>query len=369
MRLDARRHHEQAPPTAELDLLKSAGLMSLAIGRENGGAGISWRTVNEIVREITAADGSVGVLLGYHVISVVHLRREDPTRRQALEREITSNQFFLAGVANPRDDDIQVEPLGGGYIFNGRKSFCTGAAFADRLTIYGRMAETGQAALAYIPANRAGITYHHDWDNLGLCRTESGSFSVENVRVQADELTIEADDERTASIRALRTPVNHNIFTNCYLGFALGAFRAARKYVGEKGQGWQKLQPAAEDPLIVTQFGDIWVELQAGIALAERAALKVGVLLEGYPNFDEKQRGDAAIDVATAKIHASRAAISISSKIFEPMGARSTHNRNAFDRFWRDSRTHTLHDPLIYKVFEVGDFALNQRYPEVGPYS
>ncbi len=208
MRLGAQRSDPQTPPTAELHLLKDGGLMGIAVCAENGGAGVSWRTVNEIVREITATDGSVGALLGYHVISVVHLRREAEEKRRELEREIVDNGFLLAGVANPRDDDIDVARVDGGYVFNGRKSFCTGAAFADRLTIYGRSAEMNAPILAYIPTDRDGITYHHDWDNLGLCRTDSGSFSLENVFVHEDEITVETDDDRTAALRALRTLVN-----------------------------------------------------------------------------------------------------------------------------------------------------------------
>ena len=41
------------------------------------------------------------------------------------------------------------------------------------------------------------------------------------------------------------------------------------------------------------------------------------------------------------------------------MGARSTSARYGFDRFWRNVRTHTLHDPVAYKAREVGNFAIN----------
>lgn len=41
------------------------------------------------------------------------------------------------------------------------------------------------------------------------------------------------------------------------------------------------------------------------------------------------------------------------------MGARATSTRYGFDRFWRNIRTHTLHDPLAYKAREVSNFALN----------
>ncbi|MCR3834291.1 monooxygenase, partial [Pseudomonas aeruginosa] len=39
------------------------------------------------------------------------------------------------------------------------------------------------------------------------------------------------------------------------------------------------------------------------------------------------------------------------------------------DRYWRNLRTQTLHDPLDYKIRELGDWALNQSPPQPTFYS
>ncbi|MBF9266412.1 monooxygenase, partial [Acidovorax cattleyae] len=39
------------------------------------------------------------------------------------------------------------------------------------------------------------------------------------------------------------------------------------------------------------------------------------------------------------------------------------------DRHWRNLRTHTLHDPLAYKLRELGEWALQQRHPDPSFYS
>jgi alkylation response protein AidB-like acyl-CoA dehydrogenase len=70
-----------------------------------------------------------------------------------------------------------------------------------------------------------------------------------------------------------------------------------------------------------------------------------------------------------AKIAAGRCALEVTSRIFEVMGARATASRYRFDRFWRNVRTLTLHDPLDLKVREVGDWVLNGRHPTPGFYS
>ena len=35
------------------------------------------------------------------------------------------------------------------------------------------------------------------------------------------------------------------------------------------------------------------------------------------------------------------------------------------DRFWRNIRTHTLHDPIEYKIRDLGNWALNDQLPEI----
>lgn len=63
------------------------------------------------------------------------------------------------------------------------------------------------------------------------------------------------------------------------------------------------------------------------------------------------------------KIVTTDTALDVTSKIFEVTGARATSNRYGFDRFWRNVRTHTLHDPVAYKRRELGDYYLNHRFP------
>ena len=51
------------------------------------------------------------------------------------------------------------------------------------------------------------------------------------------------------------------------------------------------------------------------------------------------------------------------------MSARATTRRAGFDRFWRNLRTHTLHDPVDYKLRELGEYALHDVVPTPSFYS
>ena len=55
--------------------------------------------------------------------------------------------------------------------------------------------------------------------------------------------------------------------------------------------------------------------------------------------------------------------------IFQVMGARATTAQLNLDRFWRNVRTQTLHDPIDYKYQEVGEWVLTGKVPEPSFYS
>ena len=69
--------------------------------------------------------------------------------------------------------------------------------------------------------------------------------------------------------------------------------------------------------------------------------------------------------IAAAKVATTRASLDVASRIFEVTGARATTAKRGLDRFWRNVRTHTLHDPVDYKLRELGHWALSDACPRL----
>jgi alkylation response protein AidB-like acyl-CoA dehydrogenase len=69
--------------------------------------------------------------------------------------------------------------------------------------------------------------------------------------------------------------------------------------------------------------------------------------------------GAAAVAVAEAKVLTTEIAILATNKLHELAGTRSTLAEFNLDRHWRNARTHTLHDPVRWKYFHVGNYVLN----------
>jgi hypothetical protein len=48
--------------------------------------------------------------------------------------------------------------------------------------------------------------------------------------------------------------------------------------------------------------------------------------------------------------------------MFELTGARSTSNTYRLDRFWRNARTFSLHDPIMAKLAIIGGYDLTGEF-------
>jgi alkylation response protein AidB-like acyl-CoA dehydrogenase len=81
------------------------------------------------------------------------------------------------------------------------------------------------------------------------------------------------------------------------------------------------------------------------------------------------ERGEVAVQVAAIKAFSTRVGLDIANRIFEVTGSRATATHYGFDRYWRDLRTFTLHDPADYKLRDVGNWFLNGIYPTPTQYS
>ena len=368
----AERDTDGTTPKAERDLMRASGLLNMSVPTEYGGAGADWPTLLRAVREIATADGSLGHLFGYHHLGVVtpHLVGT-PEQRDRWYAATPRRGLFWGNSLNPLDTRTTLVRTGDRtFRLDGEKSFCTGAADSDVVVV--SATEVGEPCLrvAVIPTSRSGVEVRDDWDNMGQRSTDSGSVAYHGVEVHVDELL--GPPGPGGSVWAtLRTCVTQSILSNIFLGVGQGALSAARAYtLGlERPFTGSAAARASEDPYVMEHYGDMHVQLLAAEGLVERAASALQLAWSREYALTDEERGACAVSVSTAKVAAARAALEVTSRVFEVMGARATSGRYRFDRFWRNVRTLTLHDPLDYKVREVGDWTLNGRFPTASFYS
>jgi len=364
------RDRAQRTPHAEVRLLKDAGLVTLLGAREHGGAGQTWDTAYQVIRRVATGDGSVGQLLGYHYLwSRLADYYGTPEQAAALDRDATRAGWFFGGAVNPRDADLTATDTGAELLFTGHKTFSTGSKVSDVTWLEGAVPGHEAHAFALAPSDHPGIRFHDDWDALGQRLTESGSVTIDGVALPWSAALGWVDKEFVPQVRnTLCLVAIQLVFTNFYLGIAGGGLTTAAEHTRTRTRPWpyggDNRERAVDEPYVVDTHRALQAKLWAAEALADRAGELLAALHEDLDALTPRQRGEAAVLVAAAKQRAVDVGLEVGTRVYEVTGARATASSVGLDRFWRDVRTHSLHDPIAYKRREVGRFLLLDELPE-----
>lgn len=134
----AKRESELKSPFVEVALLKASGLLKVLGPKQYGGGGETWETGYKVIREIAKGDGSLGMLLGYHLLwSTTANVVGTPEQQAHVQQIIIENNYFIGGAVNPRDDDLKITSEGDDIVFDGFKNFSTGGVISDLTVLEG----------------------------------------------------------------------------------------------------------------------------------------------------------------------------------------------------------------------------------------
>lgn len=366
----AERDKTGGNPKHERDLIRQSGLLGLSIPAQYGGQGADWKTIFQTIRIIAQVDSSLAHVYGFHhlLIATVQLFSQ-PEQYAKWFEDTAKNNLFWGNTLNPLDRRTTATQISENkYIFQGDKSFCSGSIDSDILLCSG-FNEAGKLLIGVIPTARQGVSFLGDWNNMGQRQTDSGTSHFEQVKISKNELLLNPGPLSTP-YSSLRPLIAQLIFVHLFLGVAEGAFEIAKETV-QSQKAWSKslAENAVNDPFTQKHFAEFYVQLESVRLLANKAVES----LQDAWNIGEKltaeQRGQVSVAIATAKIAATNTSLFVTQNIFQVMGARATTAKLNLDRFWRNVRTQTLHDPIDYKYQEVGEWVLTGKVPDPSFYS
>ncbi|MEU0374174.1 acyl-CoA dehydrogenase family protein [Streptomyces sp. NPDC006283] len=404
------------PPLDEVGRLKEAGLLARLTPPRPGQQGADWRSAAALVREIAAADGSVGELLAHHCALAWSARfyggpagtterggsdgtqsgvqqgarengaqeniepgsdRLDPAH--GFESRTAHEQWLLAGAVEPagkeRADCPILSPAEGGYVLDGRQDLAAGVGVADRLVVGARCPVTGDRLVAVVDPARPGVSTQNTHDLVGQRLTGSGSVLFDRVAVPAEDiLGSTSRDEHAVRPRAALAPVALRLLlTQVALGVTEGALaetrdvsRAASAAPPSAGTDDGSLgNRLGEDPYVLLAYGELATALHAAVAVVERATDAVAQGLLAGPGLAVDDCADIAALVSAAETVTARSAVRITTRVLELTGAfgAASHSPQGFDRFWRDARALTLRIPAAHRLRDIGDHYLNGTRP------
>ncbi|MCJ2096901.1 SfnB family sulfur acquisition oxidoreductase [Methylobacterium sp. J-072] len=353
-------------PFAEIERFTETGLWAITVPRKYGGPGVSAATVAQVIAIIAAADGSIGQIPQNHFYALEVLRNggTEAQKRDLYGRVLAGERFGNALAEIGQRDHTRRTRLvrdRSGWIVEGRKYYCTGSLFAHRIPTMVNAEEEGRAVayLVFIPRDAPGVTLVDDWDGFGQRITGSGSIVFDRVRVEPDWVVpFQASMDRPTAIG----PFAQILHAGIDLGIGQGAFAATLPFVRDRARPWidSGVARASEDPLTLHALGDVRVRLAAADALLERAGRFVDAA-QAEPDADSVAAASVAVAEARASSH--RAGLLAANKLLELGGTSATDRAEALDRYWRNVRTHTLHDPVRWKYHWIGAYHLDGRLP------
>ncbi|MFJ7115852.1 acyl-CoA dehydrogenase family protein [Streptomyces albogriseolus] len=353
-------------PVDEVSRLRESGLLTLTPAGPGGG-GADWDTAYAVVREISAADGAIGQLLGSHYFLSWSARffGDPETARRTVERS-AAGQWCWGGGFAPQDPPLTLSRTSRGLVLGGRQSYPTGVLVADRLAVRAVREDTGEPLAVVVDPARRGVVVDAAGDTFGQRLAGGGSVELDAVPVGADDvLGSLSGDEDLVPRAALAAPVGRLFSVQLLLGMAEGVLAEVREYSRAGHRPWQPVPPAGapDDPQVLTAYGELTVLARSASALCDQALDAVRQGLERGEELTYDEYADVSALVSMAETAAARAAQESATRALDIVGPRSASARLGFDRFWRNARTHTLYEPVAHRLRDVGDYFLNGAHP------
>jgi SfnB family sulfur acquisition oxidoreductase len=365
----ALRDREGLLPLAEVDLYSQSGIWSILIPKRYGGPGLSHATLAKVISIVASGDPAVAQIAQNHlaITDLVDLDATDEEKTLVFGWSLAGlrfgNAFSEFGGKNVVDFQTRVRFEGDTALVNGEKFYTTGALLSHIVPIVS-VGEDG-VYLVFADRETPGLTITNNWSSFGQRATASGSVKIDNIRVPRERAVKLRD---TAVHPSVQGPVSQIIQAAIDAGIARAAIDDTIRFVKSQSRPWidSGKETAAEDPYTIAAIGDLKIRLHAAEALLEIAGRAID---RGYHDPSLDNVSEATLRTAESKVLTTQIVIDATNKLFELAGTRATLAQHGLDRHWRNARVHTLHDPVRWKFFHVGNWYLNGEHPPRHPWN
>lgn len=364
----ARRDRERALPIAEIRWLREARVPIARLPVDSGGLGLTLPEFVALLVEVAEADSNLPQILRAHLFFVEDIvgRPNHPRRARWLPR-LAAGDLVGGAWTEGADSKLgtfttRVVPDGDGWRLTGRKFYSTGAIFADWIDV-GAVDPDGTSISATVATRGPGVTLIDDWDGFGQLLTGSGTSVFEDAVVEPGEV-IRADQRISYAPAFLQT-----IHLATLAGIAKAAARDAARLVFERTRNYSHASGtySREDPQVLQVVGQVHSQAYAARAIVLQAAEALErahqASVAGDPVALEEAAVAAEIEIAQAQVVVARLVLDATTTLFDALGASATRTELRLDRHWRNARTLSSHNPLIYKERIVGSYAVNRTPP------
>ncbi|KUI25620.1 SfnB family sulfur acquisition oxidoreductase [Mycobacterium sp. IS-1742] len=365
------RDAERQLPHEQVRALKESGLLAISVPVEHGGIDAPATVLAEVFRLIAHADPSLAQIPHSHFVFLEALRLQGTAAQQAyFYRQVLDGALLVNAQSErgPHPIDVDTTTLtrnpSGDHLLTGRKFYSTGALFADWVVVRASLDDgsvptaSTPKAVAFVPRDAAGVSIVDDWEGMGQRTTASGTVTLTDVAVPDEHVVPFSPIFSEPTTYGARAQLLHSAID---VGIATGALAAGVRQAERARPHFEaNVATAVDDPTLIQAAAELTVTVRGAQALLADAARAVDVATE---HLTDESAAAASVAVAVVKVAAVRASLEASTGLFELGGTRSASVSGNLSRYWRDARTHTLHDPVRWKLQHIGRYTLAGTHP------
>ena len=320
-------------PWANFEAFKEMGLNGIFVPEEYGGAPISYRCFLEIVRIISEACASTGIIFGTTgavVKPILAFGNEE--QKQRLLPVIAAGGLGAMAITEPQagSDGSNIRtrftPDGDDIVINGGKIFITTGDVADILLLFGKWSELEDSpkgvSAAIVEKGTAGFEVVRLESKMGANASSTAELSFNNCRIPRANLLGNPGDGMKIMLNVLNK--SRPSVAAQALGIASAAFNDAVSYANERQQGGKKI---IGHQAIAFMLADLAIEL-----LATR------VLLDHVGHLVDEGVEDVSVEASTIKVKASDLAMRMTTDAVQVFGGHGYVRGNRVERLMREAK-------------------------------
>ena len=324
-------------PADVVKQLGQMGLLGVIFPPELGGAGLGYVDYMLAIEELSAVDGSIGIIVAAHnslCTNHIFLAGNDAQRQKYIPKLASGEWLGAWGLTEPGSGSdaagarTTAVRKGDRWVLNGNKTFITNGHYADVsvvIAVTDKTQGTHGLSAFVVEKGTPGFRPGKKENKLGLRASDTSELIFEDCEIPAENLL---GQEGEGFVDAMRTLDGGRIsIAALSLGIGRGALDASVKYVKQRKQFGKAI---AEFQGIQWKLADMATELDAARLLTLRAAVLK----------DAGQR--VTRESSMAKLYASEVAVRICDEAVQLHGGYGFIKDYPVEKFYRDVKLCTI---------------------------
>jgi alkylation response protein AidB-like acyl-CoA dehydrogenase len=324
-------------PAEVVRQLGQMGLMGVIFPVEYGGSGLGYVDYMLAIEELSAVDGSIGIIVAAHNslgTNHIFLAGNEAQRRKYVPKLASGEWLGAWGLTEPGSGSdasaarTTATRTSNGWLLNGNKTFITNAHYADVavvIAVTDRAQGTHGLSAFVVEKGTPGFRPGKKENKLGLRASDTSELIFEDCEIPEENLLGNLGEGFIDSMRVLDG--GRISIAALSLGIARGALDASLKYVKERRQFGKAI---AEFQGIQWKLADMATELDAARLLTQRAAV--------LKDAGQKVTRESSM----AKLYASEVAVRICDEAVQLHGGYGFIKDYPAEKFYRDVKLCTI---------------------------